>query len=166
MYLEEFFDYKNQLMKDILSNKKIVELLCTDSPPENARDLAYTQVFPYEYIPETIEHGKTYICFDVDVQRGPYGKTLLDPMIYIWVFTHKSLLRLPEGGVRVDAIVHEIAKAIDGSRCYGLGELNIYSVKRFSPQIDYQGKVLSFSATDFNRLSPTGKPIPSNRKTG
>lgn len=166
MYLEEFFDYKNQLMKDILSNQAIVDLLCHDGVPGDARELAYTQVFPYEYVPETIEHGKTFICFDVDVQRGPYGKTLLDPMIYIWVFTHKSLMRLPEGGVRVDAIVHEIAKEIDGSRRYGLGELNIYAVRRFSPQTDYQGKVMSFSATDFNRLSPTGKQVPTNRKYG
>jgi len=162
----EFFDYKNQLMKDILSNQSIVDLLCHDGSPEDARSLAYTQVFPYEYVPETTEHGRTYVCFDVDVQRGPYGKTLLDPMIYIWIFTHKSLMRLPEGGVRVDAICHEIAKQIDGSRMYGLGELNIYSVRRFAPQMDYQGKVMSFSATDFNRQTPTGKPIPTNRKYG
>lgn len=166
MYLEEFFDYKNQLMKDILSNRNIVDLLCGADAPDDARELAYVQVFPYEYIPDTVEHGKTYICFDVDVQRGPYSKTTLDPMIYIWVFTHKDLMRLPEGGVRVDKILHEIAKTIDGSRYYGLGELNIYSVRRFAPMTDYQGKVISFSTTEFNRLSPTGKPVPSNRKSG
>ena len=82
------------------------------------------------------------------------------------MFTHKSKIRLPEGGVRTDKLCSEIAKAINGSRFYGLGELDLYSVKRFAPITDYQGKVMMFQATDFNRFSPSGKPIPSNRKTG
>ena len=88
------------------------------------------------------------------------------PAIYVWVFTHKSKMRLPEGGVRVDKLCSEIAKELNGSRYYGLGELDLYAVKRFAPMTDYQGKVMTFMATDFNRLSPTGKPIPTNRKRG
>ena len=165
MYLEEFYDYKNQLMGDILTNETIVALINENVPFEEAETLAYTQVFPYEYLPETVEEGRTFICFDVDIQR-PNGKTFLSPVIYIWVFTHKSLLRLPEGGVRPDKLCSEICKVIDGSRMYGLGELNIYSAKRFSPMTDYQGKVLMFQATDFNRVYDPKRPVPSNRKTG
>ena len=165
MYLEEFYDYKNQLMGDILTNETIVALINENVPFEEAETLAYTQVFPYEYLPETVEEGRTFICFDVDIQRSN-GKTFLSPVIYIWVFTHKSLLRLPEGGVRPDKLCSEICKVIDGSRMYGLGELNIYSAKRFSPMTDYQGKVLTFQATDFNRVYDPKRPVPSNRKTG
>ena len=165
MYLEEFYDYKNQLMGDILTNETIVALINENVPFEEAETLAYTQVFPYEYLPETVEEGRTFICFDVDIQRSN-GKTFLSPVIYIWVFTHKSLLRLPEGGVRPDKLCSEICKVIDGSRMYGLGELNIYSAKRFSPMTDYQGKVLMFQATDFNRVYDPKRPVPSNRKTG
>ena len=86
--------------------------------------------------------------------------------IYIWVFSHKSKLRMLEGGVRVDKLVSEISKIINGSRYYGLGELDLYSVKRFSPIMDYQGKVMMFQATEFNRPSPNRKPVPSNRKKG
>ena len=75
-------------------------------------------------------------------------------------------MRLPEGGVRVDKLCSEIAKTINGSRYYGLGELDLYSVRRFAPITDYQGKVMSFQAKEFNRFTPTGKPIPSNRKIG
>lgn len=165
MYLDEFFDYKNRIMEDMLTNPRIVSLLKEGLSVEDAGSLMYTQVFPYEYIPETIEHGVTYVCVDVDIQRVQ-SKTFLSPTLYVWVFTHKSLLRLPEGGVRTDKLAHEIVKAINGSHMYGLGELELYSVKRFSPLTDYQGKVLIFHATDFNMTSPTGKPIPSNRKTG
>ena len=40
MQLEEFYDYKNQLMGDILTNKDIVSLLNTDIKLEDAAELA------------------------------------------------------------------------------------------------------------------------------
>lgn len=164
MNLSELFDYKNQLMDDLLTNRKIVHLLCDgEKAIDDPRELVYTQVFPYEYIPDTVQHGKTFICCDVDVGRS-LNKTFLLPTLYIWVFTHRSKLRLPEGGVRTDKLACEIAEKINGSRCYGLGELDFYSIKRFAPVSDYQGKVMTFQAQDFNRLSPTGKDAPTNRK--
>lgn len=165
MQLSEFFDYKNKLMEDLLTNEAIVKLLDGNTELKNASALAYTHVFPYEYIPDTVEHAKTFICFDVDVQES-INKTFLLPTLYIWVFSHKSKLHLPEGGVQTDRLVSEIAKAINGSRFYGLGELDLYSVKRFAPVTDYQGKVMTFHAKEFNRQSPNTKPIPSNRKKG
>lgn len=165
MQLNEFFDYKNKLMEDLLTNAEIVRLLDDTVELVDAGKLAYNNVFPYEYIPDTVEYAKTFICFDVDIQES-LNKTFLLPTLYIWVFSHKSKLRLPEGGVQTDKLVSEIAKAINGSRFYGLGELDLYSVKRFTPVTDYQGKVMTFHAKDFNRFSPNTKPIPSNRKTG
>lgn len=164
MQLKELYDYKNQLMDDLLTNPDIVRLLNDDCHiTKKPEDLVYTQVFPFEYIPDTVEHGQTFICCDVDIQRS-VNKTFLLPVLYVWVFTHKSKLRLPEGGVRTDKLCSEIAMKINGSRFYGLGELDLYSVKRFAPMNDYQGKVLTFQAQEFNRTLPTGKPVPSRRK--
>ena len=167
MQLADFFDYKNQFMNDMLTNEAIIHLLTDDKALwEEPGKMMYTQVFPFEYVPDTMEHGLTFICCDVDVQRS-LDKTYLAPVIYVWLFTHKSKLRLPDGGgVRTDKLASEIAKAINGSRMYGLGELEFYSAKRFAPINDYQGKVLTFHTKEFNRLSPTGKPVPSNRKSG
>lgn len=164
MQLEELFDYKNQLMKDLLTTPEIIRLLSDDCEViKSPEELAYVQVFPHEYVPETIEHGATYICFDVDIQKS-VNKTFLLPTIQVWLFTHKSKLRLPEGGLRTDALASEIAKKMNGSRLYGLGELDLYSVKRFAPIADYYGKALTFYANEFNRLSPTKQPAPANRK--
>lgn len=163
MQLEDFFDYKNQLMKDLLTNEKIVNLLDAGVTLENAGQLAYTRVFPCEYIPETVQDGYTFICFDVDVSRVS-DKTFLYPVLYVWVFTHRSKLRLPEGGVRTDKLCSEICKAINGSREYGLGELNLYTCKRFAPMTDFQGKLMTFHAKDFNRVYDGTKFTPENRK--
>ena len=186
MYLEEFTDYKNQLVDDLLSNEEIVRLL--DDKYELHKDddprryfVGYRQdwgpnwhpqIFPYEYVPETIEYGRTFICFDVDISRmssrreAPSNKMLYSPVLYIWIFTHKSLLWLPVGGVRTDRLVQEIAKSINGSHFYGAGSLELYSVQRFAPLMDYQGKVMTFDAKDWNHANPTGRQWPSNRRVG
>lgn len=165
MQLEEFFDYKNKLMEDLLTHEEIVSLIDDNINIEDSKSLLYHRVFPFEYVPETIEHGDTYICSDVDISSSS-GKTFLYPVLYIWVFSHKSKLRLPEGGVRTDKLCSEISKVINGSRYYSLGELSLYSVKRFAPMTDYQGKLMTFNCKDFNRqFSPT-KTAPSNRRIG
>lgn len=166
MLLDEFYDYKNQLMEDILTTQSIVDLLGdNEKHTVPAYQLAYTQVFPYEYIPDTVEHANTYICYDIDIQKAA-NQTYYYPIIYIWIFTHKSLMRLNKGGVRVDKIAAEVAKKLSGSRMYGLDPLVMYSSKRFAPITDYQGKVLTFQTTDFNAPKPTRQPVPSNRKRG
>lgn len=166
MQLEEFFDYKNRLMEDILTNKDIVSLIADEDDVPDSTHLAYSQVFPYEYVPKTLEHGQTFVCFDVDIQKSMGNGLLYTPTIYVWVFSHISKMRLPEGGVRTDMLCAKIANALDGSRYYGLGELELYAAKRFAPVSDYQGKVLTFTARDIKRTNPTGKPIPSNRRLG
>ena len=166
MLLEEFYDYKNQMMEDILTTKSIVDLLGNDVEHNiPAFELAYTQVFPFEYIPDTVEHSRTFICFDVDIQKSA-NQTYYYLIIYVWVFTHKSLMRLAEGGVRTDKLAAELAKKLCGSMVYGLGPLELYSSKRFAPITDYQGKVLTFHTRDFNSPKPTKQPVPSNRKKG
>ena len=105
------------------------------------------------------------MCCDVDVldvgKRPYYGLAL-----YIWVFAHKSVLRLPKGGVRTDAICANIDQRISGSRLYGMGKLELDYVKRFAPMADYTGKVMRYVATDFYRLNDLKQPVPSNRKAG
>lgn len=163
MYLDEFFDYKNELMKTLCSNCNIVRLV-TDSSEALVpnHELAYNQIFPFEYIPDTVDDGTTFICFDVDIPQVK-DKTFYLPALYVWVFTHKSKLRLSEGGIRTDQLAVEINKELNGSRYFGLGELDLFSVGRFSPIKDYQGRVLTYSATDFNRAGCSRRP-PTNRK--
>jgi hypothetical protein len=165
MNLQEFFDYKNQLMGDLITTKKIVELMGDDVTLENANELPYRQIFPCEYVPDTTEKGYTYICMDVDVQSST-NKTFLIPVLYVWVFAHRSRLRLPEGGVRTDKLCSEICDVINGSAYYGLGKLTLSSTRRFAPTTDYQGRCMVFTAVDFNRQYDGKKPIPANRKSG
>lgn len=165
MQLEELFDYKNKLAEDLLTTPSILELINDTVPLENAHSLMYKQVFPLEYVPETVEHGSTFVCCDVDVLSLP-GKTFYKPVLYVWVFAHKSNIRCKSGGVLTDRLCSEICSKINGSMEYGMGELEFDSVKRFAPMTDYQGKVMTFFGKDFNRVFNPKKSIPTNRKNG
>lgn len=164
MNLNEFFDYKNELMEEFCKSEAIVKLVTDiDDPDVPNHTLPYSQIFPFEFLPETVDDGKTFICYDVDILEVD-SKTFYVPALYIWEFTHKSKLRLSNGGgVRTDQLAVEIDKILNGSRYFGLGELNLNSVSRFSPITDYQGRVLTYYARDFNRPG-VSKPVPSNRK--
>lgn len=163
MQLRDLFDYKNQLMQDILTNEDIVKLIDKDIDMENSASLAYKRVFPYEYIPETAKNGDTFVCFDVDI-LDVSNKTFLTPTLYIWVFTHRSNMRLSKGGLRVDEFCAELCEMINGSRMYGMGELEFVSMRRFAPMTDFQGKCLVFKGTEVNRYHTPLKPVPTNRK--
>lgn len=166
MLLDEFFDYKNKLMKTLCSNANIVRLVThSKDPPVPNYDLEYTQIFPFEYVPDTVDDARTFICFDVDIARV-YDKTYYEPVLYVWVFSHKSKLRLDQGGmrgIRTDQLAVEVNKELNGSRYFGLGTLELYQVGRFSPITDYQGRVMTYTAKDFNRVGISKKP-PANRK--
>lgn len=163
MHLKELYDYKNRLVKDMLTDKDIVKLIDPNAMHKDPTDMVYDNVNPYEFYPETIEKGKVYVCCDVDVVSTS-DKPYYDLTLYIWVFAHKSILKLPEGGVRTDMLCAAIDNKINGSRYYGLGKLKLYSSKRFAPLADYAGKMLSYRATDFNRRHTDNDELPSNRK--
>lgn len=163
--LDEFFFYKNKLAEDLMTNERILELLDHENIGLKPDELMYNCVYPYEYVPNVTENTTTYICFDVDITKVP-NTTYLLPSIYIWVFTHDSLMRLPGGGLRVDAIVSQIDRTINGSREYGLGRLELDTIKRYSPIQHYQGRIMKYAATDWNRpkAGRDHNDLPSNRR--
>ena len=163
MHLDEFFFYKNQLMDDLLTDPEIVTLINKDVPLEDAQSLVWDQVMPVEFYPDTLERGRVYICCDVDIRKVP-SSLIYSPTLYIWVFVHKDLLRLDEGGVRTDKLCHLIDKKINGSFMYGLGKLELQSVHRFGVVSDYTGKVLAYEANDFNKTFDPKKEIPAKRR--
>lgn len=163
--LAELNDYKQQLMKQLCSDVEIVKLI-TDKKSVNVPDtsLPYKSIFPYEYIPDTVMEGQSFVCFDVDILQV-LSKTFYVPVLYIWTFTHKSKMRISladGGGVRTDKLCMAIDRILNGNRLFGLGRLELQSVGRFSPIDDYQGRVLTYTTRDFNSGLP--KPAPSNRK--
>jgi hypothetical protein len=161
---EELYDYKDKLMEIICSNEEIVKLITdNENAPVPNYALPYTQVFPFQYVPETVDKCKTFICFDVDL-AAIESDQIYTNILYIWIFTHKSKMRLPDGGgVRVDKISSAIAEELTGNRRFGLGELKVAHNTRFTPITDFQGRELAYSALDKNMVG-VHKALPSRRR--
>ena len=115
MQLYEFFDYKKQLIHDLLASEQIVSLLSDDEQPiADPEELFLTRLYPFEYVPEVVTQGQTFICCDVDIQ-STVNKTFLTPNLYIWVFTHKTkmmLLKLPRCSTAVGIMALESLNCI------------------------------------------------------
>lgn len=164
MLLEELFDYKNKIMKMFCENDEVVKLVAhiDDADDIDGLTLAYSRIYPFEYVPETVKEDDTFICFDVDIPDVE-SEVIYHPVIYIWMFTHKDTLRLDKGGVRTDMLAAEIDKMLNGNRTLGLGELDLRSVTRFAPIKDFQGRVLVYEGKDTNRWG-VHKKAPMRRR--
>lgn len=161
MLLQEFFQYKNKIMELFCNNQELVELV-SGNPDTDGLTLPYTRIFPFEFVPETIDDGDTFICYDVDIPEID-NEVIYSPVIWVWIFTHKSRLRLPKGGVRTDKIAEVVDHMLNGNRELGLGELDLKMVGRFVPQKDFQGRVLAYQAHDTNRWGVHRNP-PARRR--
>lgn len=68
MLLNGFFDYKNKLMETLCKNENIVRLVTdSESAPVPNYSLAYTQLFPFEYIPDTVDGKVVLVDQDKDI---------------------------------------------------------------------------------------------------
>ena len=86
MQLEEFYDYKNLLMKQLCCDPEVVTSVTdNDDAKVPNHDLPYEQIFPYEYIPETVNDARNFICFDMDIVSVP-NKTIYIPVISKIIF--------------------------------------------------------------------------------
>ena len=166
MNLTELYRYKSRIMKDLCSNERIVKLVTgNDEAAVPNHDLPLTQIIPNRFVPETINDGKTFICYDIEVKAAAdLNKTFYVPVLQLFVFTHKSQFYLKDGGILVDELTAEIDKMLNGNRFYGLGTLKLDSDSVFYPTRDYYGRDLTYYAAEFNR--PKGKDgRPVNRQT-
>ena len=149
--LEEFTEYKNKLMQAICTSSTIVNLLKldTDSVSITGRDMRYQRIYPYNYVPQTIEVAQTFICFTVTAPNVR-DDLITELRLTIYVFTHQDLMRT-ENGMRTDLLVAEIDKLLNGSTKYGLGKVSLKGCDVMQPPAQgYSGLYSVYSVKDFN----------------
>lgn len=149
--LEEFTSYKQTLMQAICTSERITELmkLDTDDPLITCKDMRYSRIFPYNYVPLTIETAQTFICFTV---TAPNIKDdfISELRLTIYVFSHQDLMRT-SGGIRTDLLVSEIDKLLNGSTKYGLGKVSLKGCDVMQvPCKGYSGLYSVYTVKDFN----------------
>lgn len=153
MYLEELGTYKQTILSKLRTSIEVQEILLGDNYDEEIVDeLLDEHIYPFLYVPDTQTKVKTYVCADVTVPKAQ-NFSIKNLEIIIYVFCHKSLTKYKKAGsvgTRTDILSDVIDKMLDTSRDFGIGRLKLESVNLFISEKTYYGRILTYSASDFN----------------
>lgn len=149
-FLDELPSDKEKLIQFILSDRTFVDLFTNDTTFElPALGLMYEEVSPILLIDPTITDQKSYLCLSALPKRIE-SATILDVEIKIWIFSHKLIMRTPNGP-RVDLLSAAIDSLINGSSGFGIGKANLQPMREIYPAKDFYGYEMRYIVTDFNR---------------
>ena len=101
MNLEEIGSFKNKVVSKLINDDNILDVLLGDvdniEDPETAllgKDGSGKGgcVFKYEFVPDTQENSKTFLCVEV-VPEETNGDTITDMTIYVFAYCSKNLMQ-------------------------------------------------------------------------
>ena len=94
MNLEEVGSFKNKVVSKLINDDNVLDVLLGDidnvDDPETVllgKDGSGNGgcVFKYEYVPDTQENSKTFLCIEV-VPQETDGDTITDMIIYVFIY--------------------------------------------------------------------------------
>lgn len=152
--LSELVDYKKTIGQWLYSDRGFVDLVTnTTTMTLPARSLVNDQLWYYDYIDETVQDAKCYVCLEIDdstVRTPAVG----DFVLLIWIIVPKSLMDM-QGNIRRDAIASRIDTLLNGSSGTWFGEIKKLPSQRFSPNASFRGRLLKYSVQGWNRHGET-----------
>ena len=162
MNLEEIGSFKNKIVSKLINDSNILDALLGDindiEDPETAllgKDGSGNGgcVFKFEYIPDTQENSKTFLCVEV-VPQETDGDTITN-MVYVFAYCSKNLMqtyhRKGQAGTRVDILVSDIDKILNGNSEFGIGPLEWAGSSIYKPAQPYYGRMLVYRVGTFRR---------------
>ena len=163
MNLEEIGSFKNKIVSKLINDSNILDALLGDindiEDPETAllgKDGSGNGgcVFKFEYIPDTQENSKTFLCVEV-VPQETDGDTITNMVIYVFAYCSKDLMqtyhRKGQAGTRVDILVSDIDKILNGNSEFGIGPLEWAGSSIYKPAQPYYGRMLVYRVGTFRR---------------
>lgn len=150
--LKDIGMYKTNLIENLLTSSDILELMLGEDYAQTAaKNIVYSQIFPYLYVDDTQTEVKSYLCIEVDMPTIPSG-TIKNMEVTIWAYCHKNCMKYLKKdyiGTRADILADMVERKIREFDPMGIGEMHLESVKRLFPNTKYYGKQLIFETPDF-----------------
>lgn len=135
-------------MKLLITSPNIVNAV--DSSKADCPDeLIWNNIFPMLVYPKTVDEVKTYINIELAVPKIN-GSTYKDVTIRIDIFTHINNQKTSSGYILTDYIQSEIDLLLNGSTEYGIGYLELVSVKPLHVSPNHYGSTLTYKDVNFN----------------
>ncbi|HHB2481310.1 TPA: hypothetical protein ACORDH_002761 [Bacillus cereus] len=159
--VEKLSEYKMEILNRVLESDKLTKLIKYSTRDalfkpslEDPYELMHTHIYPYRFVPATVDEQKTFLTLGVNgFRRHQEGfKTFDDYLsgeLYFYMFTHHDLMRT-DTGVRQDLMLSEIVKMFEGTKGLGMGELKMrYVNELWMHNNKFGGYSIAFTVTDF-----------------
>lgn len=156
--LKELGQYKSTILTKIIGCEDLMKAIVynvpnfLDEPPvPDVGDQIYNRLWPFKYVPKTVEEEKTFITMSFTGFR-PVKRVFKASKIYFYVFTHNNLMRTDYGMTRVDFIQSELDDLFNETTELGIGRLEFAGLDDFIFENNhlFVGSALSYKNTDFN----------------
>lgn len=163
MNLDEIGVFKNQVVSKLINDENVLDVLLgnTDDIDDPETLLLGKNgsgeggcVFKYEYVPDTQENSKTFLCVEV-VPEQTSGDSITMMTIYVFAYCSKNLMqtyhRKGQAGTRIDILVSDIDKLLNGNKEFGIGPLEWAGSSIYRPAQCYYGRMLVYQVGSFRR---------------
>ena len=135
----------------------ILRLLADDNTitaqSDEADETISQYMFDYGYVDGTTTETNAYICVEADIPAVPTD-SFQDIRIYVTVICHKLFMKLDPSkftliGNRRDNLVRYIDSELNGSDIFGVGKLDLDSIKTISAPNGFTAKEIAYSVSDY-----------------
>jgi len=165
MALIDVVSYKQDILKALLSNSVIVDLIDSQQPeyiPSQPDSLIRANLYDFLYIPDNVTIADCYILVECLLSNPSARNDYFNNWhTEITIVCHKGRMVLPDRvGTRVDNIAYELTKMFDGVRGLGFNELRLISDRPSSLDETFRCRTLVFQNLDakesrYNVKNPT-----------
>lgn len=156
---QEIIEYKLTAMNAVINNENIVKAInAKESSGEQLEpgDLFYSHIFPYAYIPETLDTAGCYITFEISMPSvSTVNYFFKDVLLTITIICHQAMMQMREdeplgstGATRTDFIAVEIDKLFNKTSGI-VGRQELEMVSNIEGAIDpvHRCRVMRFKTT-------------------
>lgn len=163
MNLKEIGEFKNKVISKLIHDDNVVDVLIgknknKDNKEELLLGIDETGkngcVFKFEYVPDTQEMSKTFLCVEV-IPDKTNGGSVTDMYLYIFIYCSKDIMqtyhRNQSSGTRIDILASDVDRILNGNSDFGIGPLEWDSSNIYKPAQIYYGRVLVYSVSAFRR---------------
>lgn len=149
-HMSDLRQYRKIALQKLYNSSKINDLISSVDPDSpSGKDLVFTNIFPYAFVPDTTTSAKLFITMDVTIPKIK-TRTYKGLILTLYIFAHQDILKYKDG-LLCDLIAEEVDTLFGGSGDFGTGMLELSTVTDFSPVSRFYGVVVQYEAEEFNR---------------
>jgi hypothetical protein len=145
---------KNEAVAKLVASDEVIKAMGNDDIEENDEAM-YKYIFPYFYIPYTIEGSHSYICMKVIMTgRQSVNDLFGNYSVIIWVIVNQSLMQMDGvgGATRLDHLADIVETIFAGSEAFGTKRLQIIGNTEDDLDTRHRARKLTFTTTNISDM--------------